>query len=332
MGREREPALDGIRAVAVLAVVLFHSHLPGVGGGARGVDVFFVLSGYLITSILKRQADAGGIDVAGFWRRRAARLVPALLAVLAAYVCLAPLLFPGFAGFRWLEAILAATYLYDYSILIVGDGTPLNHMWSLAVEAQFYALWPFLVPRLARLRNPAAVLLAGWLAVTLLRLGIYLTTDDGPGAYYPLHTRSTGILLGAALAFSPPRMPRLGWYAMGALLVLFATEGGDPYAGMVWRVSAAELVTALLIAHLAQPSRLTAVLAWDPLRRVGLISYALYLWHFPVWAALHGMSLYPRALAAFVVALALAALSFVTVERWGRRLARPRPSPVSVPA
>ena len=139
-----QPALDGVRALAILAVLLFHAKVPGVPGGFVGVDVFFVLSGFLITTILAGEhRRCGRIDLPGFYRRRLRRLYPALIVFLCAYLLTAGLLFPRVAPEKHgRDALLALFYLADYGRALDMPLSVLNHTWSLAVEAQFYLLWP----------------------------------------------------------------------------------------------------------------------------------------------------------------------------------------------
>jgi peptidoglycan/LPS O-acetylase OafA/YrhL len=149
-------ALDGLRGFAVLSVVFVHCALPGFPGGTHGVDVFFVLSGYLITTLLVAESERPEtVDIRAFWRRRFRRLMPALAALVLAYVAIAPLLLPEVAHLRWRDAAAALTYTMNLDLLAERRMTGLGHLWSLALEAQFYLLWPAVVLLLRRLRNPA---------------------------------------------------------------------------------------------------------------------------------------------------------------------------------
>src|SRR5690606_11647941 len=189
------PELDGLRGVAALVVVLFHCRVPGFGGGFLGVDVFFVLSGFLITSILLAEhAGTGGIALGRFYWRRALRLYPALLLTLAGYLSVAPLLWPGHP--HGTEALLAGLYLAVYSIPLSDYPDYLKHTWSLAVEEQFYLLYPLALILCLRRMSPAE--LAKWLVIAvavavawrlLNRLAVLPT-------YHRFDTRLGGLLAG----------------------------------------------------------------------------------------------------------------------------------------
>ena len=213
----RMPGLDGLRALAVVAVLLYHAGLASVPGGFLGVEVFFVISGYLITALLVTEwRRRGRIDLAAFWMRRARRLLPALYLVVVATLAYAVLFLPGeVAGLRG-DALSAFGYVTNW-YLIFGDesyfeamGRPslLRHLWSLAVEEQFYLLWPPVVAfgislgaRRWRLRRLMFVSLAVASGSALLMAALYAPDIDPSRIYYGTDTRATGLLFGAALAF-----------------------------------------------------------------------------------------------------------------------------------
>jgi len=293
----RRPEVDGLRAVAVAAVMLYHFGL-GCPGGFAGVDVFFVISGYLIVGILLREMDHGGFSFAQFWARRVRRLFPALAAVLC---------FTLAAGWRMLEprefeslgaqAVAALAFLANFRMMAItgyweplAEEIPLMHTWSLAVEEQFYLVAPallFFLWRRAR-RRIGAILAALWLAsfAAMVAAG-----DSASGAaFYMPHTRAWELLSGGLLAvaeFRGWRVPRAagpacGWLGLG--LVLAAVFGLSGQAG--WPDGRALLPTlgaALLIAsNTARPNSSGRLLGWRPLEFTGLISYSLYLWHWPL--------------------------------------------------
>jgi peptidoglycan/LPS O-acetylase OafA/YrhL len=271
-----EPSLDGLRAVAVLAVMGFHFCHGVVSGGSLGVDVFFVLSGYLITSILAGEIERRGtLDYRAFLMRRARRLLPALGVLLIAYAILSPLLCPGVAARRWLDVATAVFYVTNLRETFWPANTPLSHTWSLAIEEQFYLLWPFAVLALARFdrRRSALILCAAWAALTFARL-MWAETIGGPGAYYltPLH--ATGLILGAALALRPidTSTGRVALVGLGALFI-----AGDTSSTFLATQPVAEIAAVLVIAN---PPRL---LTLAPLRFLGRISYGVYLWHIPLY-------------------------------------------------
>lgn len=308
----RFAGLDGLRAVAVGLVVIYHL-FPGspLAGGFVGVDVFFVISGFLITALLLREKDASGrIDLADFWRRRARRLLPALSLVVMSCATVAWLI-GGDLLVRLGEQVLgAATFSYNWTSIAGGtgyfaDATPelFRNVWSLAVEEQFYVLWPLLLPLfllLPRARWRAAVALAlgalsaGWMAV-LVATGADLTR-----AYFGTDTHAFGILLGVALAFllqrplSSPRewmlRPRLrrgltlaGAVAAAGIVAVATIPASDTAASFPGALLAASLLTAIVIVASVWPaSRLGPALDAAPLAWVGARSYGLYLWHWPI--------------------------------------------------
>src|SRR5215472_14479131 len=202
--------LDGIRALAVLAVLATHAGIPFLPGGFVGVDVFFVLSGFLITSLLFDQLSVKGrIDLGGFWTRRARRLLPAALVMIVAVVAARPLFIPDSVGaLRW-DAIATALWSGNWRWALQGTNyfaqgvtpSPLQHTWSLAVEEQFYLVWPLLLvaARVARRRRLLALSLAG---VVVSALATYvLARVASPGrVYFGTDTRAQELLVGAALA------------------------------------------------------------------------------------------------------------------------------------
>jgi peptidoglycan/LPS O-acetylase OafA/YrhL len=306
-----QPSLDGLRALAVVGVIFAHCRL--IVGGGHGVDVFFVLSGFLITSILMR-----GPPLGDFYVRRARRLLPALIVFLIAYVLTAPLLFPADDAGR--EALLALFYSNNWSMALDFRESGLAHTWSLSVVEQFYLLWPLALPRVIRSSVPLYWLGAIWLFLTVLRVAV----PDVHFTYYALHM--TGLIVGAMLALKLPPA-RFGWPAFGAILFVFLF--GEGWRG-AWAIPLTEIATAILIPALLQSSRLTSAFAWKPVAWIGLISYGIYLWHWPIayLTREHWWSL-PVTLG---LSLTLAAMSYYLLEQ-GFRVSRPamfprgRPNP-----
>jgi peptidoglycan/LPS O-acetylase OafA/YrhL len=326
------PALDGLRAFAVLIVTLFHARAPWVSGGFIGVDVFFVLSGYLITSLLLAELDRHGrIDVMAFWGRRLLRLTPALLAMLAVYVLVAPLAWPETKD-HGAQAGLAALYLSDYTVAFWGTPTRLSHTWSLSVEMQFYLLWP-LVLALAWKRwkngNLASVLLGGWILATLLRWVCTVLGQEWGQVYYRADTHASGLLLGAwlAAALRQPAwraalhrlLPWLLWLAVAGMFLL-RQQWGSVWM-QVWGLALAEWATVPLLVALQRPtSQLATMFSQPVLVWLGRMSYGVYLWHYPVFSWLRDRTTWDVVvLAGLPLSLALAALSFYTLESWAAR-------------
>jgi len=309
------PALDGIRAVSVLAVVLFHCGLPGAQGGFVGLDIFFVLSGFLITTLLAAEHRAGGIDAGRFYLRRALRLYPTLLLLIAAYLGLAPFLWPG--DRQWLSAALAAFYLYDYALAFSTNlSYTIGHTWSLGVEEKFYLLWPLVLPWLLRTRRPVAWLLGAFVLITAWRYGSAISWR-WQQAYFSFDTRMSGIVLGAAAALARPRMSSLSVGVACVALAIVAAMPSLPLADQVsavtLRVTLAELCALVLVCHAAEHAD-GKLLAWPPLAYVGRLSYGIYLWHFPAALLLTGAPLWARLGGTLVFSFAMAALCLHLVD------------------
>lgn len=346
------PGLDGLRAIAVIAVIAYHLDFNWASGGLLGVGVFFVLSGYLITDQIASELHREGkLDLKGFWLRRARRLLPAMLLVMAA-VLLYLLLFerdrlPPLAGDVW----SAVTYTSNWYLIFhhvsyfesFGPPSPFGHLWSLAVEEQFYLLWPLLLPAAALLlgrRGRTALLVVVAAAVSAVAMAVlYVPGDDPSRIYYGTDTRAFGLLLGAALALVWPSerlsagiarrhriaLDTVGTFSLlGILLMMRFTSEYDPFlyqGGLVLLT----LLTVALVAALAHPSsKLGAWLGCHPLRWIGKRSYGIYLWHYPVIALSQSQAYTEgpgplRITLQIAASVALAALSYKYVENPIRR-------------
>ncbi|MDM0033482.1 acyltransferase [Variovorax sp. J22P271] len=276
------PALDGLRALSILAVLLFHCDVPGARGGFVGLDVFFVLSGYLITSLLSAEYRQGGIEVGRFYARRALRLYPTLLLMVAVYLGLAPMLWPD--DNRWLSAVLAALYVYDYALAFWEIAYTIGHTWSLGVEEKFYLLWPLALPLLLRTRHPVAWLVSSFFAVTAWRYFVALNWTWSQ-AYFCFDTRMSGILLGAIAALTRFRVSRhaltAACIALVVLMTLPSLPTSDQIEAVTLRITLAELSAFVLVCHAAEHGKMK-FLASRPAAYVGRLSYGIYLWHFPL--------------------------------------------------
>ena len=349
------PGLDGLRAIAVVAVLFFHFLPSTLPGGFLGVDVFFVVSGFLITTLLLREVHTRGrVDLIGFWRRRARRLLPALVLVVVTSVSVARLVGGdllvgvgrqtlGALTFtsNWLEIAVGASYFHSTSpILFV-------NFWSLAVEEQFYLFWPLvLVVALALTRTTRQrVLTVAGIAVTsaVLMAALYTPGEDATRVYYGTDTHLMGMMASAALAlaWADPEL-RAGlrtaawrrWRGpavLAALLVLVALMRWSTFTStFTFRggIALATIATVVLIAGLLEsPSPWRRVMSLRPLAWVGDRSYGIYLWHWPVLVIAGALVPYTAGttrgyavlLGALLATLVLAELSLRLVERPARR-------------
>lgn len=295
------PDIDGLRAVAVLSVVLFHLNPGWLPGGFVGVDVFFVISGYLITGILLADLRAGRFSFARFYQRRIARLFPVMITVviattLAAWLIYTPQDFAS-AGATSIAALLSVVnlkYLLQGSYFAISpDAQPFLHFWSLSVEEQFYIFFPplvFLLFRHAPRRLAATI--AG-LSIISFGACVVVTFVHPPAAFYLLPTRAWELGVGALLALRGARTPAvlpaaartwLGLAGLGAIAV--ACIGFDETMGFPGYAAALPVggAAAVLLASQQPRYRGYAVLSARPVVAIGLASYTLYLWHWPVFS------------------------------------------------
>ena len=344
------PGLDGLRALAVLAVLAYHLQLGWARGGLLGVGVFFTLSGYLITDLLLGQREATGrLRLADFWLRRARRLLPALFVLLAVVLAWVTLLarqqLPAVRG-----AVLSSVgYVSNWWLIAqhnsyfaqFGPPLPLGHLWSLAVEEQFYLVWPWLLwlglrcargrPERAYGKLAAAALVLAAVSALAMAL-LYHPGYDPTRVYDGTDTRAFGLLIGAALAFVWPSgqlsgnvtargrriLDSAGVIGLGVIaLMIWRTNEYSPflYRGGLLLLS---IATALAVGAAASPaSRVGVALGWRPLRWIGVRSYGIYLWHYPVIALTSpadGRESLVRAALQVTASVGAAALSWRFVE------------------
>ncbi len=344
-GFSYRPALDGLRAIAVLAVFAYHLDYDWAAGGFLGVDTFFVLSGYLITSLLLTEhGRTRAVSLAGFWSRRAKRLLPAVLLLLAGVAVYATVWAPVTA-LEQIRGDALATLLYvanwrfiiqDASYFdLFGEASPLRHMWSLAIEEQFYLLWPLSVVGLLRLGRGrlgplVGVTAAGVLVSVALMAALYDPIDPSR-AYFGTGTRAHSLLIGALLGvalLNGVRAARTNRVLQGAGLVAavvlvwsfarVSDTGAAYYRGGSLAFSVA---VAVVVAAVVQTGRspLERVLAPAALRWIGQISYGLYLWHWPMIVWLNrgrtGLEGWPLDALRIAATFTVATASFYLLER-----------------
>lgn len=322
------PGLDGLRAVAVLAVIAYHLNWGWAPGGLLGVGVFFVLSGYLITDLLLAQRDRDGhLALGEFWRRRARRLLPALWVMLGAVVLWVGLAQPTHLSMLRGDVLAALFYFSNwwYALQHVayfasfGPPSPLGHLWSLAVEEQFYLFWPLVLgagvyvfgrrrrttgPPILQLRAglavrpiaPTALVLLAAIASATLMAVLWQPGSNPDRVYYGTDTRAFELLLGAALAsvwpsrrpaaLDPQKKVALEMAGLAGLIVIaLLVAVTNEYGAFLYRGGFAllALATVAAIAAISHPATLIGrALGVAPLRWLGVRSYGIYLWHYPV--------------------------------------------------
>jgi peptidoglycan/LPS O-acetylase OafA/YrhL len=319
------PDIDGLRAVAVLSVVAFHASPTWIKGGLVGVDVFFVISGFLITSLIVGGLERGEFSFAEFYARRIRRIFPALVVLLlAAYAAGWCLLLTH--EYKQLGKHMAGAAAFVANFVLWGESgyfdhaaetKPLLHLWSLGIEEQFYLAWPLLLWLGWKLRAHLA-LLTLLIAAASFAFNIVTAASDGVADFYSPLTRFWELLAGALLARQ--RAPWPGASLAGAVLIVLALLLIDPkrqFPG--WWALLPALGSALIIAGGKDAWLNRTVLSSRPMVWIGLISYPLYLWHWPLLSLariLEGDAL-PRSvrLGAVLLAIVLAALTYLLVER-----------------
>ena len=359
------PGLDGLRAVAVLGVMAYHLGFGWASGGYLGVDLFFVLSGFLITSLLLEEwCSSARIRLAAFWGRRARRLLPALFLVLVAVAVYAVVngrfssptsggAAIDLSGLRG-DALATLFYVANWHSIFSHQSyftqfstpSPLQHTWSLAIEEQFYLVWPLVIVALVRLRPRnwrrvgLGLCVVGALASAVAMAVLYHPGADPSRIYYGTDTRAFDLLAGAALAFGAAARPQPGPLArarlhiaapvavvvLGVFWASAGTAGGLPTSTMFrGGFLGAAVLAAIVIADVRQLDQgpLAKVLSIRPLGWIGTISYGLYLWHWPIFVYLNtartGLSGIALTLARVGLTFALASTSFYLVERPVRR-------------
>ncbi|KAA2285419.1 acyltransferase family protein [Arenimonas fontis] len=320
------PEIDGLRAVAILAVLFYHAVPTWLPGGFVGVDVFFVISGYLITSILAAEhAATGRIDLPGFYARRARRLLPALGLVVVATVLLGWVLVPTGPFVHDLLESAGASLLFAGNVYFQftsggyfdgpGDEMPLLHLWSLGVEEQFYLVFPLILLAAGRLGRRGATWGLGLLALASFGLAEHLMGRAPNTAFFQMPPRFWELAAGALVALSVPRT-RSPWLAIAGLSLIawaaLSPAGSFPGIGALPPVLGAVLV--LVPVHGGLSARLPR-----PVVAIGKCSYSLYLWHWPLLALERATSIGEppawRMLAWCALAVLLAGISYRYVER-----------------
>lgn len=317
------PALDGIRALAILFVVLFHARTRefGLQGGFLGVDVFFVLSGYLITGLLADEhARSGTIRLGHFYLKRARRLYPALLLMLGGYLWLAPKFFPMIPLHKNIrDVVVSALYLSDYAAAFYRIPLRIGHTWSLAIEEHFYLVWPLALLFLLKLKRSTAIacIFGLFVAATAWRWWSLELFHRWAFTYVRFDARLSGLLLGSAVGLWQPQLRGRAGFALcglAGLAVLVTTQTLGARFGLRYGVLFSEICSvALLLGATSIPIFRWPIMVW-----IGRMSYGWYLWHYPILRGIHKFGIHDfwqRLLIGGGVSLLLAAVSYYTVER-----------------
>lgn len=328
------PEIDSLRALAVVPVILFHGQIPHFEGGYVGVDVFFVISGYLITSIIHREIEEDRFSIVRFYERRARRILPALLFICAiitplAVVLLMPDQLRNYFQSLFSVALFSSNFLFWWESGYFGQAAevkPLLHTWSLSVEEQFYIVFPILLILLHRLRVrrvALTILVLSAISLAISEIGVRTMPS---GAFYILPTRAWELGAGAVIALGALPVARVGraWCETGSLaglamilVAIFTFDNSTPFPGLAALLPA--LGAGLIIAFARPPTAVARVLSWRPLVAVGLVSYSAYLWHQPLFVFgriyFWGTLTPGLFLALSALSLALAYLTWRFVER-----------------
>ncbi len=328
-GAAYRPEIDGLRALAVGGVVAHHTGLGVVPGGFTGVDVFFVISGYLITGIIAAEMAAGKFSQWRFLERRIRRIVPALAAMLAvtsaaAWAILTP------EDFRPFSQSLTAASLFASNLLFVRETgyfdsvegmLPLLHTWTLGVEEQFYLIFPLVLIACLRWRRDAMLPVVAILGGLSFVLALVLAEHWPQGAFYLLPTRLWEFALGAACALLPARPRARGWLALTGIGLIAAgfwlIRPETPAPGAMFLLPT--IGTALVILFAAPQNAAGRLLAWRPFAWLGLVSFGTYLWHQPLLVLVHyvwfGPLPLPAVLGLVAGSVALGAASYTLIEQ-----------------
>jgi peptidoglycan/LPS O-acetylase OafA/YrhL len=336
--RSFRPDIEGLRALAVVAVVLFHAGVPGVCGGYVGVDVFFVISGFLITGLLWREVSStGSVRLLSFYAARARRLLPASAVVGAATaIGSAVLLDPLEARQVFLDAVSCALYVGNYGFAMQGTDylsaavppSPFQHYWSLGVEEQFYLVWAPLILGVAWLfrrarRRPYLAVLA-LVAVASFASSLVLTHAAPPWAFFSLLTRAWELAAGGLIALTAVYWRRLpaavaaiaGW--AGVLLILLGCHllgAATQFPGTAALLPVTGAASVIAAGCAATPFGVGRVLSLSPMRAIGRVSYSWYLWHWPVLLLAPHLLGHPLGLGARLLAAAISGvLAIITLH------------------
>lgn len=330
--------IDGLRALAILPVILFHAGVSGFSGGYIGVDVFFVISGYLITSIIVEEKRQGKFSIISFYERRARRILPALSFLLISTTIAAYITLPAHSLKGYSQSLVSVStfssnlyfYLTGGYFALAAHETPLLHTWSLAVEEQYYLFFPVMIVVLWSLGQKWVIFCVALLATLSLLSAQFLSSRSVDANFYLIFSRAWELLLGSLLAFKRFDVSRWKREVIGILSValiaysIASFTSHTPFPSLYTLVPV--LGTCFIIAFVDSASFTGRVLSNPLLVGIGLLSYSLYLWHQPVFSFLRLVSIGKPSSSIFLVAalsvFVLAAFSWACVERPFRNKSR----------
>ena len=326
------PDIDGLRAIAVLAVMLFHFGVPGFSGGYVGVDIFFVISGFLITGIIHREVSENRFSIASFYERRIRRIFPALFAVFIFTLIAGGLIFLP-ENYQDYSASLLTSTLFMSNILFwleagyfdsASEMKPLLHTWSLSVEEQFYILFPPLLLLISTYGQKKYVPIILGFAILSFFVGLWQITEDREAAFYLIHTRFWELALGSLLAlglFKPSSKQVINQTCsvIGIALILYAVHFLDKDTLFPGAYALLPCAGTALIIYSGSATLINRLFSFKPIVAIGLISYSLYLWHWPLFVYFNYLTLRaPDALeisVLFALSFLLAGLSWRYIEQ-----------------
>lgn len=320
------PEYDGLRAISAIMVLAFHAAAPFLLGGFLGVDIFFVISGFLITNILLREHEkSGDIDILRFYIKRFMRLTPPFAIMLIIYLLLSSTFFPGYHHHER-DAIIAALYLSDFAKYLIGAPKVIGHTWSLSTEEHFYLIWPIILVFISKLPREkiASTLFIAYAAATIWRVACMQWQTWGE-VYYRFDVRVSGLILGACLAAARSKQitKKINWPIV-ALSMMAATASATmarwkDQLSLQTLVIITEISTAIVIIAIDKSKEITRWLGWPPLAYIGKLSYGIYLFHFPITRSMRpNYEWYETMLVSAVLSTAMAALSYHTIEAFIR--------------
>jgi peptidoglycan/LPS O-acetylase OafA/YrhL len=345
--RRFRPDIQGLRAIAILLVVLYHAGVPGIAGGYVGVDVFFVISGYLITGQLVRElAATGGISLTGFYLKRIRRLLPPAVVVIVSTVLVARVFAPPLFAIRVsVDAIFAAIYALNYRLAAEGINyqnagaapSPFQHFRSLGVEEQFYLCWPLLILFAALItkrwwRDLLAILFLGVVGVSLY-ISQYLLATDAPMSYFSVESRAWEFGIGAMLALASANlatirpMIRACLLAAGLGVIMFTgiRYNADTSFPGINAIAPAVGSALVIAAGCGRRLRMEIILGNPVMQWLGQVSYQWYLWHWPILIMVpyiwpHVTFTWPANLVLVALALGLAAITYYALDAPARKM------------